>query len=151
LEKQEGLIYEEHDNFVRVEKTLALENEKNKILSKELDDCHSSISYLKTTNDELNVNIVKLNECHASTSSLEHVSIFTRCKDVDIYAYHSHVAIIAGLNDETAKLNAQTKICNDELEKIKFARRAFVNGRNPWIKHGLGFQKGSQRQIQHEP
>jgi hypothetical protein len=36
LENQEDLIYEEHDKFVSVEKTIALETKKNEILSKEL-------------------------------------------------------------------------------------------------------------------
>jgi hypothetical protein len=52
------------------------------------------------------------------------------------------------LNDEIAKLNAQTKICNDELKNIKFSREAFVNGRNPRIKDGIGFQKGAKDQYE---
>jgi hypothetical protein len=39
-----------------VEKALALELENNKILTKEFDDCHSFISYLKIANQELNDN-----------------------------------------------------------------------------------------------
>jgi hypothetical protein len=72
-------------------------------LPKELDGCCSSISYLKIAYDELNIEIVKLNEWHASSSSIEHVAICTRCKDVDAHTYHSNVAIIASLNDEIAK------------------------------------------------
>jgi hypothetical protein len=33
LEKQEDIIYEEHDKLVNIEKSLALETKKNKILS----------------------------------------------------------------------------------------------------------------------
>jgi hypothetical protein len=47
IEKQEDLIYEEHDKFVEVEKSLALEIKKNDLLSAELSSCHSSISSLK--------------------------------------------------------------------------------------------------------
>jgi hypothetical protein len=53
LEKQD-LIYVEYYKFVSVEKALALELEKNKNLTKEFDDCHSFISYLKIANEELN-------------------------------------------------------------------------------------------------
>jgi hypothetical protein len=73
--------------------------------------------------------------------SIEHVTICTRRKDVDVDAFHSNVAIIASLNDKIAKLNAQVKICNDELENVKFSRGAYLSGRHPSIKHGLGFQK----------
>jgi hypothetical protein len=62
---------------------------------------------------------MKLNECHASTSSTEHVSIYTICRDVDI---DSCIANIARLNEESAKLIAQAKTCNNELEKLKFTR-----------------------------
>jgi hypothetical protein len=41
LEKQEDLIYDEHDKLVNVEKDLAKELENNKILSKELVECKS--------------------------------------------------------------------------------------------------------------
>jgi N-acetylglutamate synthase-like GNAT family acetyltransferase len=44
LEKQEDILYEEHDKFVNVEKSLALEIKKNELLSFELSSCHGSIS-----------------------------------------------------------------------------------------------------------
>jgi hypothetical protein len=113
-------------------------------LSKELNDCHSSISCLKIANDELNDKIVKLNEWQAS-SSLEHVSICNRCKDVD--SCIENVAIITNLNDNIAKLNAQIKISNDELEKIKFARGAYTSGRHPKIKMVLA----SKRELKANP
>jgi hypothetical protein len=43
LEKQEDILYEEHDKFVNVQKSLALEIKKNEILSSELPSCHESI------------------------------------------------------------------------------------------------------------
>jgi hypothetical protein len=49
---------------------------------------------------------------------VEHVSIYITCKDVDIDVCHAHVAIIASLNEGIAKLNAQIKTCNEELEKL---------------------------------
>jgi hypothetical protein len=36
LEKQEDILYEEHDNFVSVQKSLALETKRNEMLSSEL-------------------------------------------------------------------------------------------------------------------
>jgi N-acetylglutamate synthase-like GNAT family acetyltransferase len=44
LEKQEDILFEEHDKFVNVEKSLALEIKKNELLSFELSSCHGSIS-----------------------------------------------------------------------------------------------------------
>jgi hypothetical protein len=47
LEKQEDILYEEHDKFVSVQKSVALEIKRNKMLSSELSVCHESISSLK--------------------------------------------------------------------------------------------------------
>jgi hypothetical protein len=47
LEKQEDILYEEHDKFINVQKSLALEVKKNELLSSELSTCHDSISSLK--------------------------------------------------------------------------------------------------------
>jgi hypothetical protein len=68
LEKQEDLLYVEHDKVVEVEKSLALEIKKNEILAFELSSCHSSITSLKSFNDDLNARIEKL--CIASSSIL---------------------------------------------------------------------------------
>jgi hypothetical protein len=48
LEKQEDILYEEHDKFVSVQKSLALETKRNEMLSSELYACHESISSLKS-------------------------------------------------------------------------------------------------------
>jgi hypothetical protein len=47
LEKQEDILYEEHDKFVSVQKSLALEIKRNEMLSSELSACHESVSSLK--------------------------------------------------------------------------------------------------------
>lgn len=52
IEKKEDLIFKEHDKFVIVEKSLALEIRKNELPSKDLSDCHDSINYLKSVNAE---------------------------------------------------------------------------------------------------
>jgi hypothetical protein len=114
LEKQEDLLYEEHDNVVEIEKSLALEVKKNEMLSCELSSCHYSMSILKNANDDLNARIEKLN---VASASLEHVSICNRCKDFDIDACNDHISMISKLNDDIAKLHAQLKTCKDECEK----------------------------------
>jgi hypothetical protein len=140
LEKQEDILYEEHDKHVNVDKSLALETKKNEILSSELSSCHESISSLKRSNVDLNARIEKLN---IASSSVDHVSICNRCKDFDIDACKNHVSTISKLNDEIANLNAKLKTCKIECEK-KFARDAYTIGRHPSINDGPGFQKGTK-------
>jgi hypothetical protein len=138
LEKQEDILYEEHDKFVSVQKSLALETKRNEMLSSELSACHESISSLKNLNDELNA---KLEEVSKTSSCVEHVSICNRCKDFDVDACDEHLISITKLNDEVASLNAQLKTCKIDFDKLKFARDAYTIGRHPSIKDGLGFRK----------
>jgi hypothetical protein len=117
-----------------------LRNENEKIIAKakELDVCNASISNLRNENDILHAKIVELNSCKPSTSTFEHVTTFTRCRDVNIDTIHDHIAIIKQQNDHIAKLDA--KIAEHELEnkKFKFARSMLYSGRLwgtdiPWI------------------
>ncbi|MCL1440776.1 hypothetical protein M3J45_25680, partial [Enterobacter hormaechei] len=80
LEKQEDLLYEEHDKFVEAQKSHALEVKRNEMLSCELSTCHETISSLKSVNDDLNA---KLEVANKSNSCVEHVVICNRCKDFD--------------------------------------------------------------------
>jgi hypothetical protein len=131
-------LYEEHDKFISVQKSLALETKMNEILSSEISACHESISSLKSVNDELNA---KLEVANKSSSCVEHVVICNRCKDFDVNACNEHLASITKLNDEVASLNAQLKTCKVDFDKLKFARDAYTVGRHPSIKDGLGFRK----------
>jgi hypothetical protein len=131
-------LYEEHDKFISVQKSLALEIKRNELLSTELSTCNESISSLKTLNDDLSA---KLEVANRSSSCVEHVVICNRCKDFDINACDEHLASIAKLNDEVASLNAQLKTCKIDFDKLKFARNAYTIGRHPSIKDGLGFRK----------
>jgi hypothetical protein len=99
---------------------------------------------LEMKNASLNAKIDELNVGKASTSTVEHVTICTRCKDVNIEAIDNHLAMIKQQNDYIAKLNA--KIAEHELEneKFKFARSMLYNGRRHGIKDGIGFQQGNQ-------
>jgi hypothetical protein len=62
LEKQEDILYEEHDKFVSVQKSLALEIKRNEMLSSELSTCHEIVSSLKSVNDELNAKLEVANK-----------------------------------------------------------------------------------------
>jgi hypothetical protein len=108
-------------------------------LSKELIICNDSISCLRTENANLITEIKELNACKPSTSTIEHVTICTRCRDVNIDAMDDHLAMIKEQNDHIGKLNA--KIAEHELENenFKFARSMLSNGRCPGIKDGIGF------------
>jgi hypothetical protein len=66
--------------------------------------------------------IEELNACHVPTSTIEHVTICTRCRDIDVNAMNDHLVVIKEQNDHIAKLNA--KIAEHELENenFKFAR-----------------------------
>jgi hypothetical protein len=135
LEKQEDILYEEHDKFVSVQKSLALEIKRNEMLSSELSACHETVSSL---NDELTT---KLEGVNKSCSCEEHVVICDRCKDFDVDACDEHLISITKLNDEVASLNAQLKTCKINFDQLKFARNAYTIGRHPSIKDGLGFRK----------
>jgi hypothetical protein len=137
LEKQEDILYEEHDKFVSVEKSLALEIKRNEVLSSELSTCHESVSSLRNLNDELNA---KLEEVSKSSSCVEHVVICNRCKDFDVDACDEHLISITKLNDEVASLNAQLKTCKSDFDKLKFARDAYTIGRHLSIRMDLVFE-----------
>jgi hypothetical protein len=86
--------------------------------------------------------IDELNICKPSTSTIEHVTICTRCRDINVDAIHDHLALIKQQNDHIAQLSAKINEHDLENEKFKFARSMLYNGRCPGIKNGIGFQKG---------
>jgi hypothetical protein len=142
------LLVKENKKNVKLKDAYALEVEKCENLSKELIVCNDSISYLRTKNVNLIAKIEELNACKPSTSTVEHVTICTRCRDVNIDAINDHIDMIKEQNDHIANLNA--KIVEHELENenFKFVRSMLYNGRRPGIKDGIGFQQGSQSNIE---
>jgi hypothetical protein len=82
-------------------------------LTKELNTCNDSTSCLKTENLSLIAKIEELNAFHVSTYTIEHVTICTRCRDIDVNAINDHLAMIKEQNDHIAKLNA--KIAEHEI------------------------------------
>jgi hypothetical protein len=98
---------------------------------------------LRNENAILHAKIEKLNACKPSTSSVDHVTICTRCRDVNADAIHDHLALIKQQNDHIAQLTAKINEHEIENENFKFARSTFYSGRRPGIKDGIGFQQGS--------
>jgi hypothetical protein len=123
----------------------SLRNENASLISKvkELNVCNASISCLRDENAKLKYKIEELNVCKPSTSTVEHVSICTKCRDVNVEVKDDHLDMIKKQNDHIPKLDA--KIAEHELEneKFKFARSMLYNGRCPGIKDDIGFQQGS--------
>jgi hypothetical protein len=121
---------------------LKIENDKLISKAKDLNVRNVSIFILRNENAMLHAKIDELNACKPSTSSVDHVTICTRCRDINVDAIHDHIAMIKQQNDHIAKLDA--KIAEHELEneKFKFARTMLYNGRRPGIKDGIGFQGG---------
>jgi hypothetical protein len=120
--------------------SIKIENEKLIAKAKDLNVCNDAITNLRDENAILHARIVELNDCKSSTSTIEHVTICTRCRDVNIDAIHDHIAMIKQQNDHITELDA--KIAEHELEneKLKFARSMLYNGRRPGIKDGIGFK-----------
>jgi chromosome segregation ATPase len=131
--------------------SIRIENEKLITKAKDIDVCNTSISNLRSENDILHAKIVELKSCKPSTSTVEHITICTRCRDVNIDAIHDHMAMIKQQNDHIAKLDA--KIAEHELdnENFKFARSMLYSGRRPGIKDGIGFQQGGNVKLNASP
>jgi hypothetical protein len=131
--------------------SLKFENDELIAKAKESDVCNVSISNLRDENTILHAKIVELNNCKPYTSTVEHVSICTRCRDINVDAIHDHLAMIKHQNDHIAKLDA--KIAEHELEneKFKFARSMLYSGRRPGIMDGIGFQQGDNVKLNAPP
>jgi chromosome segregation ATPase len=121
--------------------SLRLENDKLIAKAKDLNVCNDSISCLRNENATLHAKIEELWSCKPSTSSVDHVSICTRCKDINVDAIHDHLALIKQQNGHIAQLTAKINEHDIENEKFKFARSMLYNGRHSGIKDGIGFQQ----------
>jgi hypothetical protein len=154
--------------LVKVKNAYAQKVEKCENLSKELSICHDSISSHRTKNDNLvskienlnvcndsisclkdenirlNAKIEELNACKPSTSTVDHVTICTRCRDVNIEAMDDHLAMIKQQNDHIAKLIA--KITEHELEKksLNLLEACFIMGDTLELGMALGSIKGTK-------
>jgi hypothetical protein len=142
LKKDNASLIAKIDKLNESISSLKIENASFISKAKELNVCNVSISNLRDENAMLHDKIDELNACKPSTSSVDHVTICTRCRDINIDAINDHIAMIKQQNDHIAKLDA--KIIEHELEneKFKFARSMLYNGRCPDIKDDIGFQQG---------
>jgi chromosome segregation ATPase len=100
--------------------SLKIENEKLIANAKDLNVCNDIISNLRNENVLLHAKIDELNICKPSTSTIEHVTICTRCRDIDVDAIHDHLALIKQQNDHIAQLSAKINEHDLENEKFKF-------------------------------
>jgi hypothetical protein len=123
--------------------SLIIENASLISKARDLNVCNDSISILRNENAMLHAKIDKLNACKPVTSSVDHVTICTRCRDINVDAIHDHLSLIKQQNDHIAQLTSKINEHEIENEKFKFARSMLYNGRRPGIKDGIGFQQGS--------
>jgi hypothetical protein len=123
--------------------SLKIENASLISKAKDLNVCNNFISCLRDENAILHAKIEELNACKLSASSIDHVTICTRCRDINIDAIHDHLALIKQQNDHIAKLTSKINEHEIENEKFKFAKSMLYNGRRPGIKDGIGFQQVS--------
>jgi hypothetical protein len=135
------------------ESIASLRNENEKLIAKakDLNVCNDTISNLRDENAILHAKIVELNDCKPSTSTVEHVTICTRCRDVNVDTIHDHLALIKQQNDHIATLTTKINEHDLENEQFKFARSMLYSGRRPGIKDGIGFQKGDNVKLNAPP
>jgi ubiquinone biosynthesis protein UbiJ len=143
LRNKDASLNAKIDKLNELISSLKTENASLISKAKELNVCNDSISYLRNENAILYAKIDKLNVCKPSTSTVEHITICTRCRDVNVEAIHDHLALIKQQNDHIAQLTAKINEHEIENEKFKFARSMLYSGRRPGIKDGIGFQQGS--------
>jgi prefoldin subunit 5 len=74
--------------------SLKIENDKLIAKAKDLNVCTDSISCLRNQNATLYAKIEELRSCKPSTSTVEHISVCTRYRDVNVDAIHDHLALI---------------------------------------------------------
>jgi hypothetical protein len=175
LDSQEDFLIKKNKKHVKTKNAYAQEVEKNEKLTSELSTYHNTISSLRNENDKLiskakelnvcndtitnlrdenailHVKIVELNTCKPSTSTVEHVTICTRCRDINIDAIHDHLALIKQQNDHIATLTAKINEHDLENENFKFARSMLYSRRRPGIKDGIGFQQGDNVKLNAPP
>jgi hypothetical protein len=165
LDSQGDFLIKENKKHVKVKNAYAQEVEKCGKLTSELSICHDTVSNLRNENAKLITKVEKLNvcddslvkfkndnasliakidelkSCKPSTSSVAHVSICTRCRDINVDVIHDHLALIKQQNNHIAQLTSKINEHEIENENFKFARSMLYNGRRPGIKDGIGFQQ----------
>jgi chromosome segregation ATPase len=118
----------------------SLRTENASLISKDkdLNVCNDSISCLRDENAILNAKIEELKSYKPSTSTVDHVTICTICRDINVDAINDHIALIKQQNDHIAQLTAEINEHKIENENFKFAKSMLYSGRRPGIKDGIG-------------
>jgi hypothetical protein len=127
--------------------SLKIENDKLITKAKNLNVCNDIVSNLINENAILHAKIDELNVYKPSTSTVDHVSICMRCRDINVDAIHDHLALIKQQNDHIAQLTSKINEHEIENENFKFARSMLYNGRHPGIKDDIVFQQGDNVKI----
>jgi hypothetical protein len=142
LKKDNASLIAKIDKLNESIASLMIENDKLIAKAKNLNVCNDIVSNLRNENVMLHAKIDELNVCKPSTSTVEHVTICTRCRDINVDVIHDYLALIKQQNDHIAQLSAKINEHDLENEKFKFVRNMLYSGRRPGIKDGIGFQKG---------
>jgi DNA repair exonuclease SbcCD ATPase subunit len=117
LRNENASLIAKIDKLNESNSSLKIENARLIYKAKDLNVCNDAISNLRNENAILHAKIDELNACKPSTSTVSHVSICTRCRDINVDAIHDHLALIKQQNDHIAQLTA--KINEHEIENEK--------------------------------
>jgi hypothetical protein len=98
--------------------SLKIENASLISKAKDLNVCNDVVSNLRNENVILHAKIDELNVCKPSTSTVDHVSICMRCRDINVDAIHDHLALLKQQNDHIAQLTSKINELEIENEKI---------------------------------
>jgi hypothetical protein len=120
-----------------------LRNENASLVSKikELNVCNDSIFCLRDENAMLKSKIDELNVCKLSTSTVEHVSICTRCRDINVDAINDHLALIKQQNDHIAQLTAKINEHKIENKKLNLLEAFSIMGDALALRMALVFNR----------
>jgi hypothetical protein len=121
LKNENASLIAKIDKLNKSISSLKIENDKLISKAKDLNVCNVSISNLRNENDMLHAKIDELNAYKPSTSSVDHITICTRCRDINVDAIHDQLALIKQQNDHIAQLSAKINEHEIKNEKFKFA------------------------------
>jgi hypothetical protein len=96
--------------------------------AKDLNVCNDSIFCLRGENVILHAKIEELNACKPSTSTVEHVSICTRCRDINVDAINDHLALIKQQNDHIAQLTAKLMSMKLKMKNLNLLEACSIMG-----------------------
>jgi hypothetical protein len=127
----------------------SLINENASLVSKikELNVCNDSISCLRDENAILNAKIEELNTCKLSTSTVKHVSICIRCRDINVEAIDDHIAMIKQENDHITKLTAKINEHNLKMKSLNLLEACSIMGDTQTLRMALVSNRGAMSSL----